>query len=806
MTTHLLPRTFSLFSLLVAVSIGRTAEPAPFPKEAQAFLAKHCLACHGEKVQKAAVAFHTYRDEAVLLKDRKLWQRTLAVLASGEMPPPARKQPVPAETAAFTRAVTAVFERADRNAKPDPGRVTVRRLNRTEYNNTIRDLVGVDFQPAEDFPSDDVGHGFDNIGDVLTLSPVLMERYLAAAESVMARAITVDPPKPPQRHLSAMYTEPAAANVPLRNGYRVVTNKAGGSHVETGPIHTSYQVPAEGEYRFRCRVYAEGDGPVPVSILACGKTLPRPASDDAIGKLSGQSVTGLKPFVLVATVDVKARTAKDAQTIEVTVPANLGLTRMAVAMHRPSAGGKPATLFLQSLALEGPLDTRPLSQLKLLACAPGKTRAEQTREVMERFASRAYRRPATRDEVDRLVALVERTTARGERWEAAVQLAMQAVLVSPKFLFRVELDDRPQEPKPHPIDDYQLASRLSYFLWSSMPDQELFDLAAKRQLAAQAPAQVRRMLRDPRAKALVDNFAMQWLQLRRLRTHAADPQLFPRFNEHLRTAMLRETELFFGEIVREDRSALDLIDGKYTYLNGHLARHYGIRDTAGNSHGERKPRPGGQPIGEEFVRVALPDGGPRGGLLTQASVLTVTSNPTRTSPVKRGRWVLEQLLGTPPPPPPPNVPELAEGAKAQLTGTLRQRMEQHRLNPACASCHAKMDALGFAFENFDAVGAWRTTDGTFPIDPSGTLPGGRSFKGPAELKAILREQKDLFARCLTEKLLTYALGRGLEYYDRPAVDAIVATLANNDYRFSVLATEIATSMPFRMRRGKDQTE
>ena len=346
-----------------------------------------------------------------------------------------------------------------------------------------------------------------------------------------------------------------------------------------------------------------------------------------------------------------------------------------------------------------------------------------------------------------------------------------------------------------------MASRLSYFLWSTMPDQELFDLAGKRQLTANLEAQVRRMLKDPKAEALVNRFALQWLQLQRLQTLAPDAKIFASFNDRLRRSMLRETELFIGEILREDRSLLDLIDGPFTYLNEPLARHYGIADTAGNRVGQKRTIPGGRPfVWDEFARVSLSDP-ERGGILTHASVLTVTSNPTRTSPVKRGKWILEQILGTPPPPPPAAVPALDE--QKELTGTLRQRMEQHRKNPGCAGCHRQMDAMGFAFENFDAIGRFRTHDAEGAIDPSGTLPDGRAFQGAAELKTILKEQKELIARNLAEKLLTYALGRGLEYYDTRAVSQIVTRLVQNDFQFSTLAVAIAQSDPFRLRRGTD---
>jgi hypothetical protein len=391
--------------------------------------------------------------------------------------------------------------------------------------------------------------------------------------------------------------------------------------------------------------------------------------------------------------------------------------------------------------------------------------------------------------------------AGGEKWEAGIQLAMQAALCSPKFLFRVETDDAPTSTEVKPIDEFHLASRLSYFLWSSMPDDTLLDLAEKRQLTAKLDEQVERMLADPRAAALMQNFPMQWLQIKRIQFISPDGQLFPTFNDKLRASMLKETELFVESIFREDRSVLQLIDADYTFLNEPLARHYGIADTNGNAIGQPAKKPGGQPIkGEQFRRVLLQDR-TRGGLLTQASVLTVTSNPTRTSPVKRGRWVLEQILGAPPPSPPPNVPELSEKEKDVTAASLRERMEVHRRNPACANCHAKMDPIGFALENFNAVGAYRTKDGSFDIDATGEFADGTKFTGPGELKAIVLKRKDEFVRCLTEKLLIYAIGRGLEYYDRPTVERIVKALPGGEYKFSTLVKEIVQSDAFRKRRG-----
>jgi hypothetical protein len=389
--------------------------------------------------------------------------------------------------------------------------------------------------------------------------------------------------------------------------------------------------------------------------------------------------------------------------------------------------------------------------------------------------------------VNRLLELGHTAIQQGDSFEEAAQLILQAVLVSPHFLFRVELDPAEDDSDGiRTLNEYELATRISYFLWSSMPDDELFEHARQGTLRQQLDDQVQRMLADPKSEALVQNFALQWLGLRNLDMATPDDALFPTFDDSLRKAMRTETEMFFGNLIREDRSVLDLIDADYSFLNEPLARHYRIDGVKG----------------AQFRRVSL-GGTPRGGVITQASVLTVTSNPTRTSPVKRGKWILDNILGEPPPDPPPNVPQLAEDEQAVLSGSLRERLELHRSKETCAVCHRKMDALGFALENFDAVGAWRTKDGEFDIDPSGVLPGGQEFSGPSELKTILKTSDlESFARCLTEKMLTYALGRGLEYYDRCAVDRIRQALAKNDYKFSTLVLEIIKSDPFQKRRAK----
>ncbi len=792
-----------------------------FTDEALPFLKTHCIACHSGKEPKADLSLEADRDVKTLVTRRAVWEQVLDMVETGQMPPKEQPKPDPVAVDKFVSLVKTLFDDADRHAKPDPGRVTVRRLNRVEYNNTIRDLVGVDFNPAEDFPSDDIGHGFDNIGDVLTLSPVLMERYLSAAESIVNRAIVPNPPKPPDRGIGARYLEPAGRGVSEKK-WRAISTKPNTNPIHTGPLHTRYMIPDDGEYNFRLNCHAEvaGDVPVQIAILVSGKNVAGGVSDDEAARMSGLAVPGLRPFVVMKIVDVTARSADKPQQVQVRIPPTKGIERVAVAIVKPAAppsrpADEPAdalapdraapeiTLYVDYFGLEGPLDNRPASHRALLACSPDKLKPDQAREVLTRFVTRAYRRPATKDEIERLLIMTTLAQDEGLSWDAAMQRAFMAVLVSPKFLFRLELDDRPDSAEPHALDEFQLASRLAYFLWSTMPDEELLQLAGRGELTKNLEAQVRRMLADPRSRSLVDNFAMQWLQLKRLKTFAPDPKQFPSFNEQLRNAMAKETEQFVGAIIREDRSVLEMLDADYTYLNETLARHYGIADTMGNWMGQKPEREGGQPIPRrEFVRVSLPHK-LRGGLLTQASILTVTSNPTRTSPVKRGRWVLEQILGAPPPPPPANVPELPEGEKAQLTGSLRQRMEQHRANPACANCHAKMDPIGFAFENYDAIGAFRTKDGEFPIETAGVLPDGKAFQGPGELKSILMEKRNQFTRCLTEKLMIYALGRGLEYYDRRPVMQIQDVLAKQDYKFSVLVSEIVKSDPFRLRRGQD---
>jgi mono/diheme cytochrome c family protein len=614
-------------------SISREESPAtPAPSAAAnlptEFFAAHCYDCHGIDVQKGGLDFEGLLKAHGTINDLELLDKVIQAVSSGQMPP--KNKPEPAEVETFVAALQA--ERAVQLAalKPAPGHVTVRRLNRVEYNNTVRDLLGVVFAPSDAFPPDDTGYGFDNIGDVLTLSPLLAEKYLDVAERIVGEALT--------RELA-----------------------------EYGKV-----------------------SPANRRILVCNHALRE----------------------------------HDEQCAERTIKS---------------------------------------------------------------LAPRAYRRPVSKEELQKFRDLYQVAIDAGDGFESGIGLVLQAMLVSPHFLFRVEGEKAPADLEAEfRIANYDYASRLSYFLWSSMPDDAL--MACAKDGTIRHPRtlreQVSRMLRDPRASALAENFGGQWLQIRNLTRVDPDPTKFPQFTGELREAMATETNLFFESIVKEDRSLLNFIDADYTFVNEALAKHYGIDGI----------------VGPEFQRVTV-DPNERGGLLGQASVLTVTSLPTRTSPVIRGLWVLENMLDSAPPPPPPDVPPL-DDAKVEATATLRQKLEAHRANPSCASCHDRMDPLGFGLENYDAIGAWRAEDNKQPVDSSGVLPDGQTFAGPGELKQVLLARKTDFTRCLTEKMLTYALGRGVEDFDTPVIDDIVAGVERSDYRFSALIYEIVRSLPFTKQQGE----
>jgi hypothetical protein len=735
---------------------------AVFARDIAPLTAKYCSACHGEKTQIQGINFRGFKDENAVVKSRDIWEKVSQSLSSGHMPPKNMPQPTAAEKALLVGWIDAKLSQVDCDIK-DPGRVTMRRLNRAEYNNTIRDLLAVDFKPADDFPSDDVGYGFDNIGDVLSISPLLMEKYLAAAEKIVEQAIVA----PEDRAGPASRFE--AERVPETGGDGTVTVN-GRTLFGNGAVWVQFDFPRDGEYLLRARAHEQRAGDEAAKMVF--------RLDEADQETFDVSATSREPKVYEQRVHVKR-----------------GPHRFSAAFINDLNDRRrrqDRNLEIDYLEIVGPARTEtdplPESHQRIFTVPyTPEAQGEAARKILADFARRAYRRPVADAEVDRLLRVVELGRKNGESFERSIGLAVQAVLVSPNFLFRVELDPRTGDAAAaHPVNDFELASRLSYFLWSSMPDDELFAAAASGALRSEKALedQVWRMLKSPKAKALVENFAAQWLTLRNLQNVNPDPKRFPGFDAELRDAMRKETELFFETVMREDRSVLEFLDANWTVLNERLAKHYGIDWVKGDN----------------FRKVVL-TGSPRRGVLSHASILTLTSNPTRTSPVKRGKWVLEQVLGTPPPPPPPDVPELEEQSE-KLTGTLRERMEQHRKDPTCASCHQQMDTIGFGLENFDAVGAWRTQDGGAPIDSSGTLPNGKSFNGPSELAQVLKLQKEQFVRNLAQTMLTFAIGRGIERYDRCNVDEMAKNVGRNGHRFSALVMEVVKSEPFRMRRGE----
>ena len=778
----------------------------------QPFLSKNCYSCHNSKLKTADLDLEAE-------KTGEVWSRVLEKIRNGEMPPKGLPRPDAAQAAAVTKWIEGELQRQEKAMKPDAGHITARRLNRAEYNNTVRDLLGVDLRPADDFPQDDSGFGFDNIGTVLSLSPVLMEKYMVTAEKLVHTALFGrDNMKPLVERYQPPYRE-----------YEL-TQKPEFDYDTTGlsmpqSLHWMHRFPVDGEYLIRLVPEGRrptGSDPIEMGVWLDGKLVKTLVVDDAPQEGNTLDLFGMakefRPRVpagehwLAGTVlhiyeglpksyegpkpsNLPEPPAPDISRF-LKIPANA--TAEEAAKLRKEAQLKIALIrapanraYIHYVEVIGPYNqtkgASPESLAKIYTCGhlDGQHVAGCDRKIVAAMARRAFRRPVTQQEIAPYLKLVALTQKQGGTFADGIATAIEGLMVSPDFLFRVEKNP-PVSAGSVPVTPTELASRLSYFLWSSMPDEEL--LRASEAGTLRKPegleAQVRRMLKDPKANALVENFAGQWLELRRLESAVPDRDKFPQFEEYLRISMRKESELFFGNIMRQDRSVLEMLDAKYTFLNQRLAEFYGIKTVKG----------------PEFRQVDL-TGTHRGGILTQASVLTASSYATRTSPVLRGKWVLENLLNAPPPPPPPNVPPLEE-AKAGTSASLRQVMEAHRANALCASCHSKMDPLGFGLENYNAIGEWRDQDGKFPIDSSGLLPDGRTFKGPEELKAILLSNKAAFADCIAEKMLTYALGRGLEGYDRAAVKEIVNGLAANDYKFSTLVMGIVRSMPFQMKRGE----
>jgi hypothetical protein len=751
----------------------------------------YCDTCHFGPKARAGLNLEAL-DLANLDDQGVIWEKLLRKLRNREMPPAGMPRPDAATYEALIKSIEAERDRVAQ-VRPNPGHPTLHRLNRTEYANVIRDLLAVEVDVAELLPADDTGYGFDNIGDVLQVSPLLMERYLSAAGKISRLAVG-DPTLPVSYQT---YTVSHGLNQVDRMSEDMPIGSRGGTAVR-------HRFPVDGEYE-----------------ISVG--LQRGRADDFLGmgqerkldlRLDDQRL-GL--FTIAASKGAQVGSGYNAfgtgndpdAHLKVRLPVKAGTRTLVAAFLKDTVvsedilpkryrDGNDKDFFegVGSISVVGPYDVQgpgaTESRDRIFLCHPAAPAEELpcAEKIITNLAHRAYRRPIVADDLPQLLALY-RQGAESGGFEQGVRLALQTILVSPEFIFRMEFDPPNAAPgSVHRVSDVELASRLSFFLWSSIPDDDLLAVAERGGLSDPSVmgAQVRRMLADPRSQALVKNFVGQWLFLRNIAKIQPDSAAFPNFDDNLRQALEQETELLVESTLREDRSVADLLNTDYTFVNQRLAEHYGMKGIYGN----------------EFRRVAVTDPN-RQGLLGQASIMTVTSYPNRTAPTIRGKWVLEQLLGTPPPPPPPNVPALKDDGSTK-TLTMRQRMEEHRASPQCAVCHRLMDPLGFALENFDGIGRWRDSageEGTGQIDASGVLPDGTEFNGPAGLREILVAKRDMFVETFTERLLTYALGRGVEQYDAPIIRRIVREASADDQRWSSIILGIVNSNPFQMRRVSD---
>ncbi|HEX4773346.1 MAG TPA: DUF1592 domain-containing protein [Bryobacteraceae bacterium] len=815
---------------VMAAPAGANSER--FAQSVQPFLQKNCVMCHNAKLKTAEIDFSQFKTDSDAEQGTETWEKAVEKLRTNAMPPAGLPRPPQADMDVVLKWMDTAIARADERAKSEPGRVTAHRLNRAEYNNTVRDLVGVDIRPADEFPQDDSGYGFDNIGDVLSISPVLMERYLTAADKVVHASLY----GPEKLKPVVVRHQPPSPKFPLVDK-PLMNYDLTGLNLPNA-LHTTHWFSVEGDYTFRIALEGRrpnGSEPVQIGLWLDGK-LVRTLDIDAPSDGHSIDLFGMQREVKLHVTQGDHWIAASILRLYEGLPPSYGgpnpskrleppppdpkklakipanatpeqtATAIAAAQEKIKKSFVPANrVYVHFVEVIGPYNEKlgPSAESRKLIFICGhqeKHDADCPRVILTHFARRAFRRPVTAPEVKPYVELYAQARQQGSTFDDAIGMALQAILVSPDFLFRLETQEPTLKARSNglhnvsyagtdsgiqPISEYALASRLSYFLWSTMPDAELMHCAERHVLRKPGvlEAQVERMLKDPRSKALADNFAGQWLELRKLEYDRPDHDKFPQFDEYLRMSMRQETELFFEDIVHNNRSILDFLNSKQTFLNQKLAEFYGI--------------PGVE--GTEFRPVSL-NGTNRSGVLTQASVLTVSSYATRTSPVLRGKWVLENMLNSLIPPPPPNVPRLDEETVG-LGASIRTQMEEHRKNPMCASCHQKMDPIGFAFENYNAIGQWREKDGKWPVDASGKLPDGRTFVGALQLEQIYAGAPTQFAECVTVKLLTYALGRGLERYDRPAVKAIAQQIAADKYRFDDLVLAIVNSLPFEMRNG-----
>jgi len=769
----------------IALVIAIASAPSPSAVSPhRALLDQYCVTCHNQKLKTAGVSLETL-DLAQVAHGAATWEKVLRKVRTGEMPPPGLPHPPAAAAAAFAIWLETSLDAAAA-ANPNPGGPAVHRLNRAEYSNAIRDLLALDVKPGSWLPVDDSGYGFDNIADVLSMSPALLERYLSAARRISRLAVGDPKMKPADEQFQPLRDPPSS----FRRGQRNERVSPDLPFDSRGGLSFPYYFPLDAEYVIRIKL-------PPNATLGMGNPpnyelrLPVKAGLRTVGVTflrESAKVEAEAPATRVAAAAVTGPPPPDPPPAHMDLRLDGARLKLFEVLRR-GGGNNPD---VGTVIIGGPYNVagrgETPSRARIFVSRPTTPNDEEpaARTILSNLTRRAFRRPVTESDIQPLLAFYRRGRAEGD-FDHGIEKALTAMLMSPDFLFRVEQDPRGAPPgTAYRLSGHELASRLSFFLWSSIPDEELLQLADQGKL--QDPAvlahQVRRMLDDSRSQALVSNFVGQWLQLRNLATVKPDPETFSEFDESLRRSFQQETEMFFESILREDRSVLDLLDANYTYLNQRLAEHYGAPKI----------------YGSQFRRVALTDPN-RGGLLGQGSILTVTSYPNRTSVVQRGRWIMENLLGTPPPPPPPEVPELKPHGKDGKLLTMREQMEQHRVNPTCSACHSRMDPIGFALENYDAIGKWRAKDAGSPIDATGKLPDGTQFDGPTGLKKLLLSRyREDFASTVTEKLLTYALGRGLEYYDKPAVRSIAKKAAGNDYRMSALITAIVESTPFQMRR------
>jgi hypothetical protein len=737
----------------------------------------YCVTCHNAQLKTAGLLL----DQAITVpvaEKPAAWEKVVRRLRARSMPPQGMPRPADED---YQFLIGHLEAELDRNAQINPihGHTVPHRLNRAEYSNTIRDILGLEIEVDELLPNDPAsGHGFDNIADVLTLSPVLMERYISAAKTISRMAVG----DPKQSKVLETYLISDNLNQDERISEELPFASRGGTAI-------NHYFPADGEYLIRVSLKS-----IPVGIYA-GKIVGFMKQKRLEIRLDGEL---LERFTVGEGQDTD-------EHLYVSAPIKAGMRTVGVTFLRDRTkaelianqrlDGSTGDGGISLVEIEGPINMSglgdTLSRRKIFTCYPTNTSDETVcaREILNNLAYLAYRRPLLQRDIDRLVSLYE--SGRKELdFDSAIGIAIQGILISPKFLFRIEKDPKDSIPgSAHPISDLELASRLSFFLWSSIPDRPLLELAERGKLREPdlLAEQVRRMLADPRSFSLIENFASQWLHVRNLDLLSPpDPAVFPDYDENLKSAFKKEIELLFDYVIREDRSILDFLNADYSFLNERLAEHYGIQDIHG-SH---------------FRRVSL-NNETRWGMLGKGAVLTVTSYATRTSPTLRGKWVLENILGTPPPPPPPDVPSLKDDPQSSKL-SMRERMEMHRSNPVCASCHSLMDPLGLALENFDAIGSYRTinSDRT-PIDASGTLPNGVEFDGPAQLREALWQGREQFVGTIIERILIYALGRGLEYYDMPAVREIIREAAKENYRWSSIVMQVIESQSFQMRRSTE---